>query len=183
MIPLVIALVLLNATLPGQTIPLEVTTTLSDPNAIASGSGASTAEVAPASATPTLLDGATIATIVGIAGALFAAYKKNESRTNATADTSINLAQSLKATDKGTADIANNLATALEKLSQTSPEAAKALESCKQTAAQNAQAWNKDLKEYYENQPPPTSQDIGLDKVKTKLKSVNQMTTKTPDPS
>lgn len=162
---LITILAVLNATLPGQQIPIEITPSLVDEN------NPTTAE-----ATTTGLDVATITGVIGVAIALWQGYKKNASRSNATADTSLNLVQSLKATDIGVKDIANNLATALQKLSDVNPQNAEILESCKNTAAQNAAGWNKDIQEYYVNKPLPTSKDIGLDKVKTKLKEVNHMT-------
>lgn len=164
-VELITLFAVLNATIPGQSIPIEVTPTLVDESGAA----------IPTTATPAL-DATLLGSVIAIGAGLFTAYKKNVSRTNATADTSLNLVQSLKATDIGVKDIANNLASALQKLTEVSPQNAEALASCKETATQNAKEWNKDIKEYYENKPLPTSKDIGLDKVKTKLKEVNHMT-------
>jgi hypothetical protein len=169
---LLILLAILNATIPGQSVPIEVT-----PRLVGDDEGPTTVE----SATPTGLDIATISGVIGVGIALWQGYKKNLSRADATADTSLNLSQSLKATDKGTADIANNLASALSKLAGVNPEIAKALETCNPVAQKNAQEWNKDIKQYYENEPPIQSKDIGLDKVKEKLKEVNKVTQPTPD--
>ena len=172
LIELLTLLAVLNATIPGQSIPIEVTPRLVDESG----------EAQPVAATATTgLDIATISGVIGVGIALWQGYKKNSSRANATADTSLNLAQSLKATDKGTADIANILSSALSKLSNVNPEIAKALETCNPAAQQNAKEWNKDLKQYYENEPVIQSKDIGLDKVKTKLREVNKITQPTPD--
>jgi hypothetical protein len=165
-----VTLAVLNATIPGQSIPIEVTPRLVGDE-----------ETTTVETTTTGLDIATITGVVGLGIALWQGYKKNASRTDATADTSLNLAQSLKATDKGTADTASILASALSKLSGVNPEIAKALETCSPVAQQNAKEWNKDVKQYYENEPVIKSKDIGLDKVKTKLLEVNKITQPTPD--
>jgi hypothetical protein len=172
---IVVAMAIINATIPGQDIPIEVQTRLV-------GEDFQTTPPA-AQATPSNIgiDAGLIATVAGLAGTFIAGYRKNTSRVDAAADTTVNLAQSLKATDKGTADIANNLASALSKLSSVNPEIGKALETCKPVAVANAEEWNKDVKQYYENKPLSKSEDIGLDKVKTKLKEVNHMTSPTPD--
>jgi hypothetical protein len=173
---LVVAMAIINATIPGQDIPIEVQTRLV-------GEDFAPGAQPAAQATPSNIgiDAGLIATVAGLAGTFIAGYRKNTSRVDAAADTTVNLAQSLKATDKGTADIANNLASALSKLSTVNPEIGKALETCKPVAVANAEEWNKDVKQYYENKPLSKSEDIGLDKVKTKLKEVNHMTTPTPD--
>lgn len=174
---LVSILAVLNATIPGQQIPIEVIPRLVDEED-GTGTSAESGQVSPSTFG---IDAGIVAAVAGLAGTFIAGYKKNQSRTDATADTSINLLSSLRATDKGVADIANNIATALSQLANVSPQHAEALQNCKVIAQQNAKEWNKDLKEYYENKPLPKSEDLGLDKVKSKLKEVNHMTQPTPD--
>ena len=167
-----ITLAVLNATIPGQQIPIQVQTSLV-------GDEPQAAQVQPA--TNSIFDSAFIATLIGMGVTLFKGYRSNQERSNANADTQQNAALSLKATDEGVADIANNISSALSKLAEANPQNAEALKNCKVVAQQNAEAWNKDLKEYYKNTPPTTSKDVGLDKVREKLKQVNKMTTPTSD--
>ena len=183
-VELLTVLAVLNATIPGQQIPIEVVPRLVDSEGDNTGQQQqqSSTEGEGGQAEPILgIDAGIITGIIALAGAMFAGYKKNLSRTDATADTSVNLAQSLKSTDIGVKDIANNLATALQKLSDANPQNAEALKACKEVAKENAEGWNQDVKEYYQNMPPPKTEDIGLDKVKTKLKSVNHITQPTPN--
>jgi hypothetical protein len=171
----IVALAIINATIPGQDIPIEVQTRLiGDESGQAQPAASSIAEAPPG------LDIAAITGLVGLGIAWFQGNRQNRERANANADTQQNVAKSLKATDTGIAEIANNVATALSQLA-TVPQNAEVLKHCKEVAQQNAKAWNEDLKQYYGNKPPTTDKDIGLDKVRTKLKEVNKTTQPTPD--
>ena len=174
---LMTALAILNATLPEQDFPIEITA-----NPVTEEGGDST----PTVATPIpglSLDAATITAMAAVAGGAWAAFKKNAGRTNAAADTTVRLADSVKATDYGAADTASILAEALQSLSNMNAEMSTALQTTTQKAVNNAKSWNVDNKEYYENLPTaPRPGELEKDKIKTKLAQVNKITEKTPDP-
>jgi hypothetical protein len=158
---------ILNATLPEQTFQINVDLPGSQPNH---------ATVAP------VFDATMIGSVIALATGLFAAFRKNSDKVDAVADSTVNVKESLKATDYGVKDLADNLASALNKLStvKTVEEIPQALASCAPKAKENAEAWDKDVKEYYESTPPVTNSDLGLDKTRQKLVEVNKETKKTP---
>jgi hypothetical protein len=176
-----ITLAVLNATIGEQQIPVEVTTTLIPD--IAQGSSAAEADPS-GSATPIPgLDIATITAVAGVAGGAYAAFRKSSGRENATADTTVKLADSVKATDYGAAENASILAEALSELSTVNQEIATAISKSNHRARENAKQWNQDNREYYENLPTaPRAGEMEGDKVKTKLAQVNKITEPTADP-
>jgi hypothetical protein len=163
---LIIFLAVLNATVGSQSLPLEITAVPGEPAATVS------------TPIPGLaLDAATLTAVAGIAGGAYAAFRKSASRDNATADTTIRVADSLKETDYGVADTAAILSDALTQIPNfPNQELVK-------KAQDNARKWNKDNKEYYENLPTaPRPGELEGDKVKTKLAQVNKITEPTADP-
>lgn len=181
-LPMLVTLAILNATIPAQHIPIDVTVTPLSSVAVASGSSASEAD--PGTATPSLaFDAATLTALATVAGGAYAAFRKSSSRANASADTTLKVADSLKATDYGAAENASIMAEALSELSTVSPEIAKAISKSNARARENAIKWHQDNKEYYENLPTaPRKGELEKDPVKTKLAQVNKVTEKTPDP-
>lgn len=182
----IFTLALLNATIPSQEFPIEVTVTPLADVGIASGSSAAEAASEPGSATPIpglALDAATITALAVTAGGAYAAFRKSSGRENATADTTLRVADSVKASDYGIADTANILSEALAELSNVNPQLQSALQKSSQRARENANQWRQDNKEYYENIPTaPRKGELEGDKVKTKLAQVNKITEVTPDP-
>jgi hypothetical protein len=179
-------LAVLNATLPEQSFPVDVDIRLTseiepEPDQEITQGGSEAA--ATAEPTGIGLDAVTIGSVVAIASGLVAAFRKNSAKVDAVADSTVNLSQSLKATDYGNKDTAQILANALAKLSNVKSveEIPKALAECAPAAKQNAEAWNQDVQEYYENEAPTTSQDLGLDKTREKLVQVNKITERTPE--
>ena len=183
MMELLMILAVLNATIGQQQIPVEVTTTLV-PDGLASGSSAAESGTGAATPIPGIaLDAATLTAVAGIAGGAWAAFKKSSSRENATADTTIKVADSVKATDYGAADTASILAESLSALSGVNPEIKSALSQSSQRARENANRWQQDNKEYYENiATAPRKGELEGDPIKSKLASVNKITEPTPDP-
>ena len=187
-------LAVLNATLPAQDIPLDVDVRLvpsdsssnnQEPLVMSSGSEAATAAAdAPTPTNATSLDTITIGSLIALVAGGVAAFKKNAGKVDAVADSTVNLKESLKATDYGNKDTAQILSNALNKLSNVKSveEIPQALAECAPAAKENAEAWKEDVKQYYENKPPVTDKDLGLDKTRQKLVQVNQETEKTPEP-
>jgi hypothetical protein len=152
----------LNATITNQEVPIEV--------AVSPVPTAAEETGAPQAASPAF-DVAAITGIIAAIGGLLVAWKKGQSNDNALADTVTNLKESLKQTDKGSSDTAALLAQIAE---QTKAPAAP-------EAEQNAKAWKKDNKAYYENFKPAGPEDLGLNKTKAKLAVVNKETTPLDD--
>jgi hypothetical protein len=176
-----ITLAVLNATIGEQHIPVEVTTTLVPE--VASGSSAAESGTVATPIPGIALDAATLTAVAGIAGGAYAAFRKSAGRANATADTTVNVADSLKATDYGSAETAGILAEALSELSTVNQEIATAISKSNHRARENAKQWNQDNREYYENLPTaPRAGEMEGDKVKTKLAQVNKITEPTADP-
>lgn len=172
-------LAILNATITGQNFPLEVDVTPVDGGS-GGGSASSAAVAAPtAGAGGLVIDAATITTVLGVAGGLFAMFKKSQSKTDsrlgAVADTVTNVVQSVKSTDIGSKDTAEKLCDLAQVVQSAPPE-------LKQDIAVNAADWKKDVKQYYENIPiAPRPGELENDPVKTKLAQVNKVTEKTED--
>jgi hypothetical protein len=178
-----IILAIINASIPEQNLPidLEVSPVPTEGDAAATNAGAGDNN---------LLNAGLITSILGLVGGLFATYTKNKKetkqvaeRTDAVADSTVNVHQSLKSTDKGNEDTASLVAQLANKLKSVKSieEIPAALESFSATATENAEEWKKDNKEYYENKPPVTSADVGLDKTRAKLVQVNKESKPTPD--
>lgn len=194
-----VVMVIINASIPTQSIPVDLQVSPvrmigNSQQVIATGTANEIAATPPQVATQQQVqqiagfDTATITAVAlalaGTAGGAWKAFKKSSGRDDATADTTLKMADSLKATDYGSADTARILAEALSQLSTVSPEISKALEKSNQAARQNAIQWNQDNKEYYENLPTaPRKGELEKDPVKTKLAQVNKITEKTSDPS
>lgn len=177
-------LAVLNATLPTQNFPVEVDVRLPGEVAVSGNSEAATAE----SATQPIIDTAMLTGLVATAGGLYAAWKQsqkkdkeNSVKVDAVADSAVNLKESLKATDYGIRDQAALVAQVVAQLKKKD-DLAPLLENCEPAAKKNAEEWNEDVKQYYENKPPLTSEDVGLDKTRQKLVQVNDETQKTPEP-
>jgi hypothetical protein len=176
-----ITLAVLNATIGEQHIPVEVTTTLVPE--VASGSSAAESGTVATPIPGIALDAATLTAVAGIAGGAWAAFRKSSGRENAVADTTLKVADSVKATDYGAADTASILSEALVELSNVNPEIKSAISKSSQRARENANRWTQDNKEYYENiSTAPRKGELEGDKVKTKLAQVNKITEPTSDP-
>ena len=151
----------LNATITNQEVPIEV--------AVSPVPTEGTAEPTPTSTTANpVFDTAAITAAIG---GLLVAWRKGNSNDNAIADTITNLKESLKQTDKGAAETAAIVSKIAEQTK--APEAP--------VAQQNANAWNKDVKAYYENFKPTGPNDMNLNKVKAKLAVVNKEATPVDD--
>lgn len=183
-------LAVLNATIPQQDLPIEVDVRLAGQDegaAVSGGSEAATADTGSAQpATQPIIDTAMLTGLVATAGGLYAAWKQsqkkdkdNDAKIDAVADSTVNVKESLKATDYGVRDQAALVAQVVAQLKKKE-DLAPLLENCEPAARKNAEEWNKDVKEYYENEPPVTNADIGLDKTRQKLVEVNKETQKTP---
>lgn len=176
---LLTTLAILNATIPGQSLPLEVSVQTVP---IAPANTAPVAAVAPTTPAGFTIDIATITAFLAMAGGVFAAFKKTlgktDSRLNAVADTVTNVAQSVKATDFGAKDTAENLA----KLAQAIPASVAPPQEVVQGITASAQDWKTDVKEYYDNIPiAPRKGELENDSVKAKLAQVNKITEKNED--
>ena len=145
----------LNATISNQEVPIDVVVTPVPTETPA----------APAATTPAF-DAAAITGIIAAIGGLLVAWRKGQSNDNAIADTITNIKESLKQTDKGAAETAAIVSKIAEQTK--APEAP--------AAQQNANAWNKDVKAYYENFKPAGPEDMNLNKTKAKLAVVNKET-------
>ena len=166
----------LNATISNQEVPIEV--------AVSPVPTEGTATPATTT-TNTGFDAAAITGIIAAIGGLLVAYKKNSTKVDAVADSTVNVHESQKASDYGNRDTADILSNALTKLQniKTLEDIPKALSESVPAAQQNAKAWNKDVKEYYEIKPPTTSADLGLDKTRGKLVQVNKESKPTSESS
>lgn len=155
----------LNATISNQEVPIEV--------AVSPVPTEGTAIPAAAAATNTGFDAAAITGIIAAIGGLLVAWRKGQSNDNAIADTITNIKESLKQTDKGAAETAAIVSKIAEQTK--APEAP--------AAQQNANAWNKDVKAYYENFKPAGPEDMNLNKTKAKLAVVNKESIPNPPES
>lgn len=153
----------LNATISNQEVPIDVVVTPVPTEGTAT----------PAAATNTGFDAAAITGIIAAIGGLLVAWRKGQSNDNAIADTITNIKESLKQTDKGAAETAAIVSKIAEQTK--APEAP--------AAQQNANAWNKDVKAYYENFKPAGPEDMNLNKTKAKLAVVNKESIPNPPES
>ena len=177
LVELLTLLAVLNATIPEQNLPLELDVRTVD----SSSSAALQAAPAPAAAAsaPFAFDVATLTALAGVAGGLFAAFKKSagktDSRLNAVADTVTNVIESVKGTDIGAKDTAEKVAELAQVVQSAPPE-------LKQDITDNAKVWGQDVKQYYENiSVAPRPGELENDPVKQKLAQVNKITEKTED--
>ena len=154
----------LNATISNQEVPIEVAVSPVPTEGKAT---------AAAAATNTGFDAAAITGIIAAIGGLLVAWRKGQSNDNAIADTITNIKESLKQTDKGAAETAAIVSKIAEQTK--APEAP--------AAQQNANAWNKDVKAYYENFKPAGPEDMNLNKTKAKLAVVNKESIPNPPES
>ena len=161
---IIILFAVLNATVSEQQVPIEVEVTPVETPATATPVAATT---------NTGFDSAAITGIIAAIGGLLVAWKKGQSNDNAIADTITNIKESLKQTDKGAAETAAIVSKIAEQTK--APEAP--------AAQQNANAWNKDVKAYYENFKPAGPEDMNLNKTKAKLAVVNKESIPNPPES